>query len=143
MTREIKFRGKDPETKGWLYGDLIQRLGYHPSILFRYNLKGKVAYCERSVIPKTVGQFTGQYDKNKDEIYEKDILCLNHNGSNYLVVVEWNNEVSAWCIRFETERIAGVKPLGEWLCDYSMEVVGSIHDNPELLHSNTKNIGKN
>lgn len=144
MNRNIKFRGKCKNTGKWVYGYLSDEtetlLGkkYTRKVIFE-DLKSfqtdNFAYVVRDleVIPETVGQFTGLYDKNKEEIYEDDILCLNHNGSNYLVVVGWNNEVGAWCIRFDTERIVGVKPLGEWLCDYSMEVIGSIHDNLGLL----------
>lgn len=133
MKRNIKFRGKHKDMGKWLYGDLVRNVKGAFAIVPPYQMNMNNVYSNFKVDESTVGQFTGLYDKNKKEIYEEDILSLNHNGSNYLVVVEWNNEVGAWCTRFETERFVGVKPLGEWLCDYSMEVIGSIHENLSLL----------
>ena len=57
--RTIKFRGKDIETGEWLYGDLIQRMGYMPTIVHSVCDNGKVAYVETAVQRESVGQFTG------------------------------------------------------------------------------------
>ena len=132
MNRKIKFRGNDYESNEWLYGNLIQRAGRFPNIMFDYEYNGKIYYAEHPVKQETVGQFTGLYDKNGKEIYEGDRLRLvGDDDDEYAFVVVWNNELGAWCIRFEFEEVAGIKPLGEWLCEYAMEVVGNIHDEPE------------
>jgi hypothetical protein len=61
--REILFRGKEGNGS-WIFGDLIQISG----CLIRG--KNKLA----SVYDRTVCQFTGLHDKEKNRIFEHDIM---------------------------------------------------------------------
>ena len=122
--RQIKFRGKDIETGEWIYGDLIQRMGYMPSIMFPYESNGKVRYGECAVERETVGQFTGLLDKNGNGIYEGDIYRYDNPDSI--------NEVS-YCAGggFAGFDLTPAIHNENRLLD--VEVIGNIHDNPELL----------
>ena len=125
--RKIKFRGKDIETGKWIYGDLIQRIGYMPSIIYAYEHNGKICYGECAVKRETVGQFTGLLDKNGKEIYEGDILQEIGSGKTVLVVYE----APQFCY---ADNSFGYKFLN---LPENYTVIGNIHDNPELLKAET------
>lgn len=126
--RTIKFRGKDIETGEWIYGDLIQRIGYMPSILKVYEHAGKIRYTACAVKRETVDQFTGLTDKNGKEIYEGDIYRYDNPDSI--------NEVS-YCAGggFTGFDLTPATHNENKLLD--AEVIGNIHDNPELLKTET------
>ena len=126
--RIIRFRGKDIQTGEWVKGDLIQRLGFYPAILTTYpTVEGKVGYTESAVNQETIGQFTGLYDKNKREIYEGDILEVQ--GMQEKIEVRFVRGVFAFLWNGDLDKEAPINtPTQEWA-----EVVGNIHDTPELL----------
>ncbi len=137
MERKIKFRGKDVETDKWVNGDLIQRMGYMPSIMFPYNSNGKVRYGECAVKRETVGQFTGLLDKNGKEIYEGDIVKTKQFGKELNRGGNFVN-VSGYDV-FEIKYINAQFMFNNRLryfylhSNTTCEVIGNIHDNPELL----------
>lgn len=132
--RTIKFRGKDIETGEWIYGDLIQRMGYMPSIMYPYESNGKVRYGECAVKRETVGQFTGLLDKNGKEIYEGDIIgCHNPNIKHLIFYNEKQGRFMAALNGDIDNDFVGVCGLDDSRWNASKEVIGNIHDNPELL----------
>ena len=142
--REIKFRGKRIDTGEWVYGDLIENQGqyyiYHAtSETTRVNEDNSILVLGVEVDPDTVGQYTGMKDYVGKEIYEGDVLLLsNKNTYQELIVVEhgpygWVFYNPKTVLRFKdgshTYRV--VENYG--LLFGFGEVVGNIHDNPELL----------
>lgn len=74
--RTVKFRGKQIGSNQWVYGSLIQSENGQCYIFKGHSMPSFSLYSEEfvEVIPETVGQFIGQLDKNKREIYEKDTV---------------------------------------------------------------------
>ena len=126
--RTIKFRGKDIETGEWLYGDLIQRMGYMPTIVHSVCDNGKVAYVETAVQRESVGQFTGVCDEYGNEIYEGDIVADEY-WDELPRQVFWDKRFCRYgCIHPSTNGFLA-------LFDYEKpNILGNIHDNPELLN---------
>ena len=129
--REILFRGKNTDTGEWWYGDL-----FHTSKRFfiRRPVPPANTYYEHDdVIPETVGQYTGLTDKNGKKIFEGDILCKRagkYDRSDTYDAVEgdqWNCGCCYGVIGFACCKQLSLDAHEEY------EVVGNIHDNPELL----------
>ena len=117
--REILFRGKQRNNGEWFYGDLIH-LNHCVSI--------RSKDCARSVVPETVGQYTGLTDKNGMRIFEGDLIRSTETGET--AIVQWFSEHSAFMIWCKTSNQVGFL----YECEKSIiEVIGNIYDNPELI----------
>ena len=140
--REILFRGKRTDNGEWVKcsetyirdGDGIWLSDENLNVV--------------TVIPETVGQYTGLTDKNGVRIFEGDILrgfeypfCSNINGEfNYFAEIVWFDDSSAFGIYTFKNPKSNVRGISEGNTDYleyfnadKWEVIGNIHDNPELL----------
>ena len=150
MNRDILFRGKVlsktygllKRENGWVFGvpvpikhntymtkriEIVQCHGYDE--LDYYELLSE----DEEVDPKTVGQFTGLLDKNGKKIFEDDILSIIRGDVMKGVMHPTHTEIGT--VEYHTDRF--LMKTGYEYKDISplkyIEVIGNIHDNPELL----------
>ena len=154
--REILFRGKRTDCEAWVEGDLLHYESGEMAIckgFSKYGYEATEIIGRYKVIPETVGQFTGLTDKNGVRIFEGDILrgfeypfCSNINGEfNYFAEVVWFDDSSAFGIYTFKNPKSNVRGISEGNTDYleyfnadKWEVIGNIHDNPELLEGDAE-----
>ena len=139
--REILFRGKRLDNGEWVYGSFIQ-VEHEDGSFTAAIFQKKDAGGDAEVSPATVGQYTGLRDKNGKRIFEGDILRIakisDGLGSYYHppldypvnVVVKW--DLCAWMWETLCEDKRYISFSNAW-CHYECEIIGNIHDNPELL----------
>lgn len=135
MNREILFRGKRLEVGQfatekaceWVYGGYAKDCSGAVHIYDTTRASRMVR-----VDPNTVGQYTGLTDKNGVKIFEGDIL-----GSHYddgcpedvtIEIIVWSE--NGWGLEIPGGDVAPVLDDGGFP---HSEVIGNIHDNPELL----------
>ena len=146
--REILFRGKDPETGTWYEGFYMAlsdttycfkgEYDAHPDNTKHYIVFDRMTdwglpnqHLRADVDPTTVGQYTGLKDKNGKRIFEGDICRNTRTGE--IVSVKWHGTMAGYV--WNKRRADGfLFDFGELFraCD-KYEVIGNIHDNPELL----------
>lgn len=126
--REIKFRGKRPDTMEWAVGSLVECFNGKTGIvsMTKYSEENGIKAIIDEVYPDTIGQYTGLKDKNGEEIYEGDVLTDKF-GS--IGVVEWRN--CGFVVNFGDVDIFLISDCFD--DSYQMWAIGNMHDNPELL----------
>ena len=130
--REILFRGKRVDNGEWVYG-LLCRVGDTYA-----NIVEKSTEVMCTVLTNTIGQSTGLTDKNGKKIFEGDIIHLEYSqvffGGVYFG--EYSAEVSYKEGCFITDGINNGDEIETPLSGFNndeVEIIGNIHDNPELL----------
>ena len=134
--RQILFRGKRTDSGEWVEGCYIFDWKFggeydphayivnhdHPSGCF-----GADIYVE--VDPSTLGQYTGQNDKHGNRIFEDDVVKF---GNGWFIVMYIEH-----CIGFCFAGLKGHNIINGFTMPHweHLEVIGNIHDNPELLNS--------
>ncbi len=141
--REILFRGKPKNLKGykWVHGQLM----YHSEKISKI-YSDEIDYPV-GVIPETVGQFTGFTDKNGKKIFEGDIVSavivrdlgggeetrretgiIGYDKIGMIgLIAKYAGAIPVWSDFFQELTLNGA------ITDFWFEVIGNIHDNPEIL----------
>ena len=138
--REIKilFRGKRIDNGEWIEGSLlgIDWCDKPSTYSIAPNTPVSVFY---SVIPETVGQYTGLTDKNGVKIFEGDIL------KSTIKIIDCDDEefsISPYdredigIVEWRKDGFMIAHKSGTWARSfYGCEnyVIGNIHDNPDIL----------
>ena len=152
--REILFRGKLIDNCIWAFGNLsVEEIDYSEVNFIKGNKKERTIYIQHQkaefeeycneygrrdfrrvqnrykVDPDTVGQYTGLTDKNGKRIFEGDIV----RGISF-----WHEKHKTYQVAFDDGDFYLVNDSGtmyrhEHVED--IEVIGNIHDNPELLEA--------
>lgn len=135
------------KTREWVVGSLIrQRMrGYKDSfcvlILDNVFTSNRIVAIDK----ETIGQFTGLQDRNGRDIYEGDIvehpyidpifgdLVEMKDGKGVKSVVVFHE--GAFCVRYGEDVFYY---LDQFTRHKHIEVVGNIHDNPELMKGGQK-----
>lgn len=126
--REILFRGKRKDNGEWVYGCYVFQNGKH--IIF-----DKDTTWHHYIDKSTVGQYTGLTDRNGKKIFEGDLV-------KYLNPFPFVKEYIVSEVAFDLG-FCGFIPFADYDCDCGeyvssndCEVIGNIHDTPELLDGN-------
>ena len=121
----------------WVYGGVLQGAGSNSIIYGGENVNDPGENFDKwCVHTDTLGQFTGKTDKNGKKVFENDIIviCYETDGEEFSETkkVRYNEKECCWYpMRWEEccehcDHYTEVK---------SIEVIGNIHDNPELLEN--------
>lgn len=132
--REILFRGKRIDNGEWVEGHYGEYMLMSGESIPCISIPNKEAVCGSTcydVEASTVGQYTGQTDKNGKKIFEGDCFKTYCTGLPvYKHIVGYYPEHFAFMARcIEMNAV-------HYLSDYrpsAIEVIGNIRDNPELL----------
>lgn len=127
--REILFRGQTrkkgekvrldgtPVDSNWVYGGVAQ-FNEERAIIYQTEPE----FHKFAVYAETLGQFTGLTDKNGNKIFEGDILKAGNGHIGYADFSEGGFVLVCRCHSNLTDLYGAIQ-----------EVIGNVHDNPELL----------
>lgn len=161
MNRVIEFRGRNIETGKWVFGCLLDNLWNYSELHHLHGepvteiiVTGEASEWETveedlkiTVDRKTVGQFTWMLDKNKNKIYESDIIELPlETGEKIRVICRFGAVQrtldTGWLVDitgFYFERSDGLNSF-PIVKNYAgkhdlelFEVVGNIYEHPHLI----------
>lgn len=133
MIREILFRGKRVDNGEWVegyYNYINNKTKILPTAVGAYD-----GYALFDILSETVGQYTGLTDRLGKKIFEGDILkfkrkklenvAVGYGKSGYICKVKTSKNTTTFF------------NLQHFLEKYNCEIIGNIHDNPELMEDKT------
>ena len=144
--RDNKFRGKRIDNGEWVYGNLIGKDVIVGEIIEWDEDYFNTEYWWKAK-PETVGQFIGNVDKHKKEIYEGDIIKYKElipsenkiqkiiQGADFVYLefvgkVVWDEEGASFDIDGGDHGYRGFGARG----NVEFEVIGNIYENAELMN---------
>ena len=123
MSREFLFRGKGDKRYNdgvWIYGVPIRD--------FEGDWQICTDSCKRVVIPETIGEHTGLTDKNGVKIFEGDIVHFKTTAYHFKNCrIKYQSCYARYCA---IDNKGYEYPMDK---AFVYEVIGNIHDNPEML----------
>lgn len=115
--RQIEFRGKMKNRQDWIFGHYSKRGRQH-------TIRANDVDVEINV--ETLGQYTGLKDKNGVKIFEGNI----YRSRKEIGFIEFQNS-SCFCV--DGRYVGGIWKVHLCYMEQGIEIIGNIHDNPELL----------
>lgn len=140
MNNRYICRGKREDNGNWETGFLV--ITRYDCSDEQYFITDKMTGYHTPVIPETVGQYTGLTDKNGKKIFEEDIVKITDRNVCFetMAVIEFGNPNGLYNWGWQLKPLEN-KPFAieilHWVdmedSGAFIEVIGNIHDNPELL----------
>jgi uncharacterized phage protein (TIGR01671 family) len=141
--REILFRGKRVDNGEWVEGRLLANDVIVPSGQVFGVEGGKIFGCDLEafvVLPESVSEFSGLYDKNGKKIFEGDIVRATTRDERITTITkigiglceETESDVVCMGVYCTLNDEPYVLPCND-IFHNLIEIIGNIYDNPELL----------
>lgn len=163
MIREILFKGKRIDNGEWIEGYycpcVFGRFPCRPAIIIKEDMDNG-HWHPVEIIPSTLRQYTGLTDKNGKKIFEGDILHFKaYRGGGFVCPIgtdiyyrvlfghcnpdsdTLSEYVGFWALEktYDEDDLYECGNSINYLVDsHGAYVIGNIHDNPELLRSDTE-----
>ena len=134
--RKILFRGKRIDNGEWEYGGCVFT---ENKVCLIYNQTHSIDLQGCAVEENSVGQYTGLTDKNGTRVFEGDILkIINKYQSPFDDDTNEYTDITTDVVHFDDEGLCFSCGKSPFLCvvdnvTAEYEVIGNIHDTPELL----------
>lgn len=122
--REVLYRGKRKDNGKFVWGLPLYAVVDGERII--KTIQSNKDCCFYEVIPETVGQYIGLTDKNGVKIFEWDIIKSKFG----VFLVRYNSDISSFTLRSVVNVNYPCLNVGT---TKSLEVIGNLSDNPELL----------
>lgn len=122
MNRTILFRAKQKSDGQWFHGNLLC-YGEQKCISVTKEIPWQAYFIDND----TVGQYTGVKDINDKLVFEGDVVIL-YADIETRFIVQWDEEWLCFVGRAGNE----TAPINKHTL---IEVIGNIHDNPELIEN--------
>lgn len=135
------WRGKRLDNNEWVNGYLIRdkHESFICNITSYYPVSFKPHIVAVHVDTETLGECIGLCDYNGTSIFEGDIctVAMSNIAEDEYGVVKYDESEAVFVVDFGTYTINFCNNVN----GYAVEIIGNIHDNPELLRATGEDIG--